>query len=1329
MKKRLLTFVLLFSGLFFLSGCYDSIEQRISLLKERVTELEERVKKLNESITNVSDLISALEKNDHIISISDWSSGSKKGYRISFTSGSSLIISSGTNGVVPIIGVQFNEQYGAYYWTIQMGPDSAPTWMTNSYGQRVKASGTVPRLKIEDGIWWYSFDSGKTWNKTGWGAAQGEDGTSVFSNIDTSDPYYVVFTLVDKTVIKLPTKKGIDEISYSCTVATENILTYIQLLSRTDTSRFVKSVVAVENEDQTTGYRITFDDDSEISILNGRNDRDSVWVGVQTYTDGKRYFVYRAHEGDEIDWMRYQGQMICADVQDITPRIGITDSLGVLYFTVAYGEGQPELMLNADGNPVQATGTVVLDFFTDVDLSNPNTVVLIMADGTRVALPRTRIYTPSLTLLAADIDVAPGTEYPNQLVAILTDTLTSRTVCPDFDTFCEQTGSHLEALAPDGGTVNQLRVASFVGRQISEGVAYTAHITVPFTTASRAEWDVTRKTRIAVFYSWGTSSIMKVAEFDQIILVDEVRLDETELTVNKGETRSLVATVLPEDASDKTITWSSSNSQIARVSADGEITAVSVGTCTITATAGEKSASCQVTVVIPTSGVILNKSKLDLWINETATLLATVLPADATDKTVAWSSSNESVATVTQDGTVTAVGAGTCTISAENGGKSATCEVTVKIPVESISLDKTEYTMYVDSTLKLVATVMPENATDKTVTWLSGDTSVATVTQDGTVTAVGAGMCLIRASSGGKSATCIITVRIPVASISLNKAALEMFIMENTTLIATVLPADAYDKTVTWSSSDPLVARVTPQGLVTAVAAGTCTITATAGGFSATCEVTVKVPVSSVSLDKTTLSLLIGESSRLTATVLPENATDKTVTWSSSDEFVAAVNQDGTVIAVAAGTCTITATAGGKTATCDVTILTPVSSITIEPTSCQVFIDSTITLVATVLPADASDKTVTWSSSNESVATVSQSGVVSTHALGSCTITASAGGKSATCQVTVIPRVVITGITLQEKEVEVYVGEVHNLVATITPEDATDKTVIWTSSDTNVITVSDQGVVTPTGEGTGYVVATTVNGLTDTASFTVLRAPVFPDAAFRNYLYANYDTDHNGFLSRSEVRAITSIDANGLGIQSLEGLEYLDALSALYCYNNQLTSLTLTPSITYVVCFGNNLSEMDLTAATGLTYLECSNNRLDSLDVSANTALQRLICDGNQMKKLDVSNNPALISIMCQNNLLTSLDLTHARNLQVLQCNGNRLTTLDVSRNQSMTNLNCLNNPLTTIYMAIGQTVTSLRKPDSTVVEYIEVPPDPEPDPDPNPDPNPDVPDPDDPNT
>ena len=143
------------------------------------------------------------------------------------------------------------------------------------------------------------------------------------------------------------------------------------------------------------------------------------------------------------------------------------------------------------------------------------------------------------------------------------------------------------------------------------------------------------------------------------------------------------------------------------------------------------------------------------------------------------------------------------------------------------------------------------------------------------------------------------------------------------TLTATVSPDNATDKTVTWSSSDKSVATVSSSGKVTAVKAGTAKITAKAGDKTATCTVTVSekvIAVTSIKLDKSTLSLTEGETAALTATVSPDNATDKTVTWSSSDKSIATVSSSGKVTAVKAGTAKITAKAGDKTATCLVTV-------------------------------------------------------------------------------------------------------------------------------------------------------------------------------------------------------------------------------------------------------------------------------------------------------------------------------------------------------------------------------------------------------------------------
>ena len=244
-------------------------------------------------------------------------------------------------------------------------------------------------------------------------------------------------------------------------------------------------------------------------------------------------------------------------------------------------------------------------------------------------------------------------------------------------------------------------------------------------------------------------------------------------------------------------------------------------------------------VIIPVSSVGLSSTELSMVVGEQFALTATVLPENATDKTVTWSSSDPSVATV-EDGTVTALAVGEAVITATSGDAVATCAVKVNpIPVASVTLDKASAEVLVGEQFTLTAMVLPENATDKTVTWSSSDPSVATV-EDGTVTALTVGEAVITATSGDAVGTCAVKVNpIPVTSITLDKDSAEVLVGEQFTLTATILPENATDKTVVWSSSDPSVASV-EDGTVTALAVGDAVITASVGGFSATCKVNVK---------------------------------------------------------------------------------------------------------------------------------------------------------------------------------------------------------------------------------------------------------------------------------------------------------------------------------------------------------------------------------------------------------------------------------------------------------------------------------------------------------
>ncbi len=246
----------------------------------------------------------------------------------------------------------------------------------------------------------------------------------------------------------------------------------------------------------------------------------------------------------------------------------------------------------------------------------------------------------------------------------------------------------------------------------------------------------------------------------------------------------------------------------------------------------------------------------------------------------------------------------------------------------------------------------------------------------------------------------------------------------------------------------------------------------------------VEVPVTGVALDRTEAALDVGGSFVLTPIIAPTNATNKSVTWSSSNSQVATVN-NGVVNAVGYGDATVTVTTedGAKTSTCKVSVqkaATPVTGVTLDKTSMTLKAGSSDSLTATVLPNDATNKSVTWSSSNSQVATVNN-GVVTARAEGTAVITVLTldGSKTATCTVTVEKGsdtpVPVTGVRLDRTSIALDVGKKQTLVATVSPENATDKGIIWSSSNSQVATVSN-GVVTAVSEGSATITATTSSG-------------------------------------------------------------------------------------------------------------------------------------------------------------------------------------------------------------------------------------------------------------
>ena len=430
----------------------------------------------------------------------------------------------------------------------------------------------------------------------------------------------------------------------------------------------------------------------------------------------------------------------------------------------------------------------------------------------------------------------------------------------------------------------------------------------------------------------------------------------------------------------------------------------------------------------------------------------------------------------------------------EKSGK-VTVEQGVKIGVTSVILDKTDLTLDVNDTEKLTATVNPNDATNKTVTWKSDKPEIVEVDSNGNVTAKAAGTATITATADGKSASCKVTVNgqpatVPVQSVELNQTTLELIAGKEATLTATVKPDDATNKTVTWSSNNETVATVDNNGKVTAKAAGEAIITAKVGDKQATCNVKVTaadVAVESVTLNQSSLELVAGKEATLTATVKPDNATNRTVAWESNATNVATVDNNGKVTAKAAGEAIITAKVGDKQATCNVKVTAAdvaVESVTLNQSSLELVAGKEATLTATVKPDNATNRTVAWESNATNVATVDNNGKVTAKAEGTAIITAKAGDKTATCTVTVTKAdVKVTQITISGKNT-LNVNDVATLTADVQPGDATNKTVVWTSENPDVVKV-ENGKVTALMPGQAVIKATAQDGSNVVGTFTI----------------------------------------------------------------------------------------------------------------------------------------------------------------------------------------------------------------------------------------------------
>lgn len=590
----------------------------------------------------------------------------------------------------------------------------------------------------------------------------------------------------------------------------------------------------------------------------------------------------------------------------------------------------------------------------------------------------------------------------------------------------------------------------------------------------------------------------------------------TSLSIDKGETYSV--SLLQENIQMKAVytptvsgytpsmNWTSSDTTVATIDNTGWITLRKSGETTIyvepTFNPNHLLAKCVLTVLQPATDIELETTDLTLEVGESENIQYKVTPANSTS-TITWSVMHENIATVDENGLVTAVAGGSTTVMATiplQGGiyKQVACRVNCIQGATGIAADKTDITLNVGEMQAIQVTFTPDTVTERTLKWESRDSKIASV-KDGIITGVSEGetQIIVQTTATGKQPTQTLVIHVSVRdrlqSISVDPEEKTVTKGKTFKIEVTYNPDNAANKDVTWESSDEEVASVNANGKVKGLKGGVALITCTAddGGYVALCRVKVREVVTSITLNKTSAKLPVKKTLQLTAKVESNFATNQKLTWSSSKPGVASINKKGLVTGKKVGTTVIKCKANdksGEVAKCTVRVVNPVKAFTLSDNYMTLSEGRSKTIKAKVSPANATIKKIVWTSSDTNIAIVSTKGKVTGIAEGTCVITGTVkdgSGKKATCTVKVTPLVAASSVVVAQSEMTVVKGTRFGLNITVLPTNHTD-TVSYSSDNKMVCTVNGSGTVTALRAGTATITIMTGSGKTNTVTVRVV---------------------------------------------------------------------------------------------------------------------------------------------------------------------------------------------------------------------------------------------------
>ena len=677
----------------------------------------------------------------------------------------------------------------------------------------------------------------------------------------------------------------------------------------------------------------------------------------------------------------------------------------------------------------------------------------------------------------------------------------------------------------------QLSIANNSSFQLQAVAFYSDNSSSDIT--SQASWtlqdNVANIDNTGLLTATTTGSTVITASFEGIsttstLTVSAATLSSINITpgttsIANGTSTSLQATGIFSDLTTQDITsqvnWQSSDLTIAEINANGQVTTLSAGSVTITANSGAINQSATILVTAATlSSISVTPGSISLANGTSTNLHATGFYTDASSQDlssqVSWGSSDNTTAEVNSAGIVTSLSTGSAVISASLGGQSSSATITVTpATLSSISITPAIAIIAKGTNTTLLATgIYSDQSTQdltQQVSWQSSDNAVVAVSPTGSATGNNTGTATISASMGTNTSSSTITVSAATLnSISVTPGIVSIANGTNTQLQASGVYSDQTTQNltsqVTWQSTDSAIAEISASGLITGRSVGSTTITANLDGQSSVSSITITTAtLTSISISPGSVSLANGTSTNLQATGFYSDSSSQDLTeqvsWLSSAPSIIETNTNGLITGRNTGTGTITASLGDKSNSASITVTAAtLSAINITPNTLSLANGTSSQLQANGIYSDLTTQDLTsqidWLSSDNAIATVSPTGLVTAYSIGTVTITANFNGSTSVASITV-SAATLSSINITPNNISIANGTSTTLQANASYTDQTSQDVSaqvsWQLSDNTIAGISPSGLVTGYSAGTVTITAN-LNGISTTSTINITAA-------------------------------------------------------------------------------------------------------------------------------------------------------------------------------------------------------------------------------------------------